>query len=262
MPGPRSRLRSSLVIPLQRNRERSGADSVLSGVAAALVLGMEVLVKDWRTVEFTRNGTSGGTHRGRRRVHVRWLDADDVVVVGGVAVTSIARTALDLALAGDFEQAICALDAALRMGVTDEDIEAAIGRLGRRRGTATLRSALAEASGLSESVGESRSRALMLTWPEIPRPDLQREFFNEAGALEARVDFLWSGLVVGEFDGKGKQKKGFTSEERIKRDSLLMRRGLWPTHWEWLDCAEPDRLRHKLRDILGPHGLLLDGGSR
>lgn len=242
--------------------QRSGESVVLSHAAAAAVLGMKVLNSDWQTVDFTSDGVRGGTKRGRRRLHVRRLDAEDVVVVDGVTITTIARTALDLALAGDFVAAVCGLDAALRMGVTREELEAAIGRLGRRRGSANLLAALAEASPLSESVGESRSRALMLKWPEIPRPELQREFFNPAGALEARVDFLWAERVVGEFDGKGKQGNGFTSEQRIQRDSLLMGRNLYPTHWDWDDCEEPDRLRNKLRDALEPFGLLLDGASR
>lgn len=242
--------------------QRSGESVVLSHAAAATVLGMMVLNSDWKTVDFTSDGARGGTKRGRRRLHVRRLDAEDVVVVDGVTVTSIARTALDLALAGDFVAAVCALDAALRMGVTREELQAGIGRLGRRRGIANLLAAVEEASPLSESVGESRSRALMLKWPEIPRPELQREFFNEAGALEARVDFLWAERVVGEFDGKGKQEDGFTSERRIQRDSLLMGRTLYPTHWDWDDCEEPDRLRNKLHDALASFGLLLDGASR
>lgn len=242
--------------------QRSGESVVLSHAAAASVLGMKVLNSDWQTVDFTSDGVRGGTKRGRRRLHVRRLDPEDVVMIDGAPVTTIARTALDLALAGDFVAAVCALDAALRMGVAREEMEAAIGRLGRRRGIANLLAALAEASPLSESVGESRSRALMLRWPEIPRPELQREFFNEAGALEARVDFLWDERVVGEFDGKGKQEGGFTSERRIQRDSLLMSRNLYPTHWDWTDCEEPDRLRNKLHDALKPFGLLLDGASR
>lgn len=242
--------------------QRSGTSVVLSHAAAAAVLGMEVLNSDWQTVDFTSDGVRGGTKRGRRRLHVRRLDAEDVVVVDGVTVTSIARTALDLALAGGFEKAVCALDAALRTGLTREELESAMGRLGRRRGIANLLAALEEGSPLSESVGESRSRALMLKWPEISRPALQREFFNEAGALEARVDFLWAGRVAGEFDGRAKQGDGFTSEQRIQRDSLLMGRNVYPTHWDWDDCEEPDRLRNKLHDALEPFGLLLDGSSR
>ncbi|NKY17211.1 hypothetical protein [Tsukamurella spumae] len=255
---PWEELRLSAIAAAQRSSDAT----VLSHAAAAAVHGMATLNSDWKTVDFTCDGVRGGTKRGRRRLHVRRLDAEDVVVVDGVTVTSIARTALDLALAGDFVAAVCALDAALRMGVVRADLEAAIARLGRRQGIANLLAALEEASPLSESVGESRSRALMLKWPEIPRPELQRELFNEAGALEARVDFLWAERVVGEFDGKGKQEGGFTSEQRIQRDSLLMSRNLYPTHWDWDDCEEPDRLRNRLHDALGPFGLLLDGSCR
>ncbi|MGV7942642.1 hypothetical protein PJN92_29860, partial [Mycobacterium kansasii] len=70
---------------------------------------MEVLTFDWRTVEFTRDGRRGGGKDGRRRVHIRRLDAADIAAVDGIAVTTVARTALDLALAGTFEQAVCAL---------------------------------------------------------------------------------------------------------------------------------------------------------
>ncbi|WP_139057706.1 hypothetical protein [Tsukamurella pseudospumae] len=251
-----------LALSARAAAERSDAGLVLSHAAAAALLGMEVLTRDWKTVDFTRDGRRGGGVDGKRRVHIRRLDPADATVVEGIAVTTTARTALDLALAGDFEQAICALDAALRMGVTLDEIHAAMDRLGRRRGIAMLRAALPEADGRSESVGESRSRALMLTWPEIPRPDLQREFFTPAGALEARVDFLFGGIVVGEFDGESKEKKGFDAAARLKRDTELMDRGLWPTHWRWKDCKEPDRLRTKLRDALRPHGLLLDSSSR
>ncbi|MGZ9825865.1 hypothetical protein ACXYTP_03055 [Tsukamurella ocularis] len=251
-----------LALSARAAAERSDAGLVLSHAAAAALLGMEVLTFDWRTVEFTRDGRRGGGIDGRRRVHLRRLDAEDRTVVEGLAVTTIARTALDLALAGTFEQAIAALDAALRMGVTRDELQAAVNRLGRRKGIAMLRAALPEADGRSESVGESRSRALMLGWPEIPRPDLQREFFTPAGALEARVDFLFGEIVVGEFDGEGKEKKGFDAAMRLKRDTELMNRGLWPTHWRWKDCKEPDRLRTRLQDALRPHGLLLDSASR
>lgn len=220
-----------LALSARSAAERSAADLVLSHAAAAALHGMEVLTFDWCTVEFTRDGRRGGSRDGRRRVHVRRLDAEDIAAVDGLAVTTVARTALDLALAGTFEQAVCSLDAALRMGISRGELAAAMDRLGRRRGIAMLRAALPEADGRSESVGESRSRALMLTWPEIPRPVLQREFFNRAGALEARVDFLFGETVVGEFDGAGKRTKGFDADARLKRDTLLMERGLWPTHW-------------------------------
>ncbi len=253
---------TELALSARAAAERSDAGLVLSHAAAAALLGMQVLTLDWKSVDFTRDGRHGGGTDGRRRVHIRRLDAEDITHVEGIAVTTIARTALDLAVAGTFEQAVCALDAALRMGVTRDELCDGMARLGRRRGIAVLRAALPEADGRSESVGESRSRALMLSWPEIPRPELQREFFTPAGALEARVDFLFGGIVVGEFDGEGKEKKGFDAAARLRRDTALMDRGLWPTHWRWKDCTEPDRLRTKLQDALRPHGLLLDSSSR
>lgn len=239
--------------------ELAAEGQVLSHGAAAVVSGMQVLKLDgdWATIDFTADGTKGGCRKGRRRLHRRRLDAEDVTIVNGIARTSIARTALDLALAGTFEQAICALDAALRMEVGRAGLESAMLRLGRRDGITRLRAALPHASGLSESVGESWSRALMLRWPEIPEPVLQFEFLGECGEVIFRPDFLWSHRVVGEFDGDAKLRNGDTPERRVARDNAITERGLWPTHWRWSECAEPDRLRHRLRSALGPHGLLL-----
>ncbi|GAA1002241.1 hypothetical protein [Tsukamurella strandjordii] len=236
--------------------DRTSRRLVLSHAAAAALHGMQILNNDWRTVDFTGTGSRGGSVRGNRRVHLRRLDAHDVCEIDGYAVTTLARTALDLALAGTFEQAVCALDAALRAGASMGELEAAADRLGRRRGTATLRAALPEATALAESVGESLSRALMLRWPEIPRPTLQFELFGPAGNLVARTDFLWSHLVVGEFDGRVKLSTS-EADHQLTRDNLLVENGLSPHHWRWLECREPDRLRNRLHAALGPRGLLL-----
>ena len=57
------------------------------------------------------------------------------------------------------------------------------------------------ADGLSESVGESRSRVMMhLT--DLPAPVLQLKVHNEQGRLLGRCDYGWKdGRFLGEFDG-------------------------------------------------------------
>ncbi|MGN7133469.1 hypothetical protein ACTHQY_09370 [Rhodococcoides corynebacterioides] len=60
--------------------------------------------------------------------------------------------------------------------------------MGRRHGIELARRAVARASPLTESLGESFSRALILGWPDIPEPRLQHAFHDEHGRFVARTD--------------------------------------------------------------------------
>lgn len=235
------------------------AGLVLSHGAAAALHGLELLRPDREHVDFTCPGSSGGRSSGRRRVHVRRLDPDDITSVEGLVCTTVARTALDLALSGTYVQGICVLDSARRMGVAQEVLEGAAARLGRRRGIEGLRATLPRASELPQSIGESYSRALIHTWPEIPEPTLQHEHYSATGELLCVTDFEWSGVVAGEFDGEGKYSEGATAEGQSNRDELLSELGMKTTHWRWKHCERPSLLRGKLRRSLGLAGLLLDG---
>lgn len=67
----------------------------------------------------TTSGAKAGKISARRHLHPGYLDASEVVVADGVAVTSPARTAADVACgASDFAQALAVMDSALRNGVT------------------------------------------------------------------------------------------------------------------------------------------------
>jgi len=67
-------------------------------------------------------------------VHALPLQADEVVMVGGIAVTSLARTVLDLACQLPMDRAVAIGDAALRCGVRDTDLPRLLERAGRRHG--------------------------------------------------------------------------------------------------------------------------------
>ena len=62
---------------------------------------------------------SGGRLEARLHVHTAPLHADDVVMVHGLAVTSVARTVVDVARRARFEAAVTVADAALRAVVGD-----------------------------------------------------------------------------------------------------------------------------------------------
>src|SRR3546814_798174 len=148
------------------------------------------------------NGSNGGgSIKSKRNRHAGKVVAGDVIEVDGISLTSLERTAVDTALAGSFDQALVIFDSALRAGADRDVMSAMVESSGARRGVGPVRTALAAADQLAETVGESWSRAQMLASRDIPRPRPQREFYTSTGIFVARVDFEWEGRLVGEFDG-------------------------------------------------------------
>jgi hypothetical protein len=187
---------------------------------------------------------------GRRHrvlhVHTTPLTPDEIVEVGGVRVTTVARTLLDIALSESFESAVVMVDDALhRKVVTRAELDLQIERSVRRHGRARAIRAFAFADGLCESVGESRSRVGMHL-AGIPAPELQAEIRRADGSLVARVDFRW-GRVIGEFDGMSKYgrwlRPGETAADAVVREKLredeLQALGFLVVRWTWKDLEDP-----------------------
>lgn len=104
--------------------------------------------------------------------HRRQLRDDDVTVLDGIRVTTPLRTSLDLGrLLWRFD-ALSALDAGLRLGVSHDDILEEVERFKGFRGVRQLRSLAPLADPRAESPPES---ALRLHWYDagLPAPDLQ-----------------------------------------------------------------------------------------
>ncbi|MCZ4551761.1 type IV toxin-antitoxin system AbiEi family antitoxin domain-containing protein [Gordonia rubripertincta] len=233
--------------------------------SAAVLHGLPLLGGRTTRVHFTANRKTGGRKKGRANVlHAApWL-ADEVVEIDGLLVTSLARTAVDLARQGSFLQAVCAFDGVLRMGATRAEVESVLDRSRGRAGVANAIRAFAIADGDAESIGESLSRALMHTFGDIPRPRLQQRFFDARGAFVARTDFDWDGVVVGEFDGYAKYirylKPGETIadayEREKKREQKLARLGVIVIRWCWDDLMHPHRFRNMLHEALTNSNIL------
>ncbi|MDY6811884.1 MAG: hypothetical protein SW127_23235, partial [Actinomycetota bacterium] len=234
----------------------------LSHVSAAAVHGLGLLDPNRDQVHFVtttggRETTTAFVHRDRR------LDDSVIEVIDGVRVTNLARTATDVARMGSFVQAVCVLDGALGRGVSAEDLARHAKRAKRQHGVATLRTALAVADGRSESVGESFSRATMLTFPDIPAPEIQHAITNAAGEFVARVDFLIADKVVGEMDGRAKYRsetygrdiEQVLYEEKLREDALRAL-GYIVVRWSWSDLVHPERLHAKLQQALQEAGVL------
>jgi hypothetical protein len=165
----------------------------------------------------------------------------EIVRAGGVRVTSLLDTTIDLARSMPLAFAVAVLDRALRMGVTIGDIEGRAQQTGRPRGTRALRRALTLSDVRSESVLESSSR-VVIHLLGFEAPELQVEFRID-GEIR-RVDAWWPSVgVIGEADGKVKYQQDDPSltsdvliDERRREKRLQVVAGR-VIRWEWSDVV-------------------------
>lgn len=110
-------------------------------------------------------------------------------------------------------------------------------------------------SGLSESAGESISRAMMHMYG-FPAPTLQHRFVLRNGA-NAFADFYFEEFtLVGEFDGKGKYLKaewarGASVADRVMaekaREDQIRAQGVRVVRWDWAELMNRERFVATLR---------------
>jgi hypothetical protein len=149
-----------------------------------------------------------GVASGKRQL----LDSD-VMVVNGVLVTTMLRTALDLGRGLHRYDALGALDALLRAGVDREALLGEVGRFAGERGVVQLRFLAPLADPRAESPAES---TLRLHWYEagLPTPELQICVHDDMGRAVYRVDLGLPDLRLGaEYNGRA-----FHGEDRREHD--------------------------------------------
>lgn len=230
--------------------------SVVSHVSAAILHALPVPVSHLSQVWITRragHGTSTPTLRALRAE----LPAEHVASIGGIPVTSLARTVVDVARTMPFEWGVAAADAALRRGVSRGEVLAALD-LRRRPGNNRARRVLTFADALAESPGESISRALF-ELEGVPRPELQVEVRTASGVFVGRGDFGWrEARVLGEFDGavkydalvgEGRRPSDVVMAEK-RREQALQDEDWWVIRWGWRELAQPTVLADRIRRAL------------
>ena len=222
-------------------------DAVISHVSAAALLGLAVWPPPLDRVHISRNGTRGGGRRTRTlHLHISPMTATDVLDVGGMTVTAAARTVVDVARTEPFETGLITADHALHIGMVDRQSLVEVLELQRNlAGTRRAEAVLAFADGLSESVGESRSRVAMLR-AGMEIPTLQHRIHGHRGEFLGRVDFAYvDQRIAGEFDGKIKYRSGFVDgadavdvmvAERRRADAIE-RAGWRVVRWMWDDIS-------------------------
>lgn len=241
--------------------ELADGSVVLSHQSAATVHGLEMLRPNLRRVHLTTGSPTGAHRTTTRHEHVGVLADDEISIVDGVAITTLERTAVDVACTTTmgFAGALAVFDSALRLGADRAEMQEMV--QATRRGIGHARRALRHADGEAENPGESWSRAQMIE-AGLSLPRLQHQFRDSLGEKIARTDFDWNGLLVGEFDGMTKYHKhlrpGETPFDAMRREKLredaLRRAGVMVIRWTWSDL-ENGRVVPMIHEWLARLGL-------
>ncbi|MCV7347367.1 endonuclease domain-containing protein [Mycolicibacterium rhodesiae] len=176
----------------------SDKTATVAGLSAAALLGCR-WIDDRHPAELMRRN---GKPVNGILIHRDELDPDEICDVGGIAVTTAARTAFDLGRRGNLEEAVILLDAlGNATGLSDADVRAVVDRRRGARGIVQLRQALDLTDPGAESPQESRTR-LLIVRSGLPIPTTQIKVLDEFGHLIARLDMGWpQWRVAVEFDG-------------------------------------------------------------
>lgn len=241
------------VVLLLETAAALGDDLLFSHHSGAALLGIPIFGSYPSKATVTclhKGGGASTTHLTRNTTK----KLPETVSVGGLRCTSPARTVIDIARTDTFHSALIAADHALRTGlVSDTQLRTELDRIGRARGARRASFVLDRADPLSESPGESLSRARMYQLG-APIPVLQKSFHDAAGGVVGRTDFYWEDEdTVGEFDGLTKYSRGqescpedIVTAEKVREDDLRLLVSKF-IRWTWQDAAKVTPFETKLR---------------
>lgn len=160
--------------------------------------------------------------------HVDMVPPDDITCAGGIPVTSLERTALDVARFSPPHMALATLDAfAAEKAVDVERLAERIEQWGGLRGVAQARRLIAWTDGGSESPGESWLRLRSLD-AGFPAPETQIWITDVDGVPLYRLDLGWPDLRIAvEYDGLEFHDAPEQRRRDIARREDLARRFGW-----------------------------------
>jgi hypothetical protein len=233
---------------------------VVSHWSAAALHGLPILGPWPRSVHITQLPTTGTRSGGDVVRHTLQLDDEDVTEIDGLLVTTVGRTAVDLAASATTVAAAVVVDAVLHLDrfgripplSSIDELWEVWGRKLPFRGHSRSSEVLDFASAQADTPIESVSRVTMRTIG-CPVPVLQLAHLDDDGFI-AETDFAWPEFgVVGEADGdrkyldaafrSDKSVEQVVLDEKIREDRL---RALPRTvaRWRWSTALSP-RLLHR-----------------
>jgi very-short-patch-repair endonuclease/predicted transcriptional regulator of viral defense system len=228
-----------------------GPDALLSHRCA---LGLwQVRAAESGLIDVTVPGPSSRKGPSGIRLHsTKALHHEDLAVIDGIPVTSLARTILDYASVAGSQRVRQALEKVERMGLLiGRELDDLLTRNVNHRGANTLKTALADLAGpapWTQSELEDRFLALIRE-AGLPEPELNVVLEGEL------VDALWrDARLVVEVDGYEFHKSRSQFEADRRRDAKLLVAGYRVTRLTQPRIEyEPCAVDTELRALLGVH---------
>ena len=158
--------------------------------------------------------------------HVKLLPESEVMTLGGLPVTTVGRTFVDLAARLSRPHLFALGDAILHGQLATSDDLAVVLEIHRgRRGVARARALLPQLDARAESPMESLTRLLLLD-AGLPRPQVNVNLFGPLGEFLGRVDLLLeeAGVVI-EFEGDHHRTDRAQFAHDLRRASRLAAAG-------------------------------------
>ncbi|MEH3131888.1 MAG: hypothetical protein PGN27_18215 [Mycolicibacterium neoaurum] len=209
-------------------------DAVVTGVAASAVHGAKWVDVETPIEIISATRPQAGLIRRRES-----LLPDEMTMVSGIRVTTVARTAFDLARHLPRDNAVARLDALMRARpFTHCDILAIAEDHPGLRGLRRLRVALPLVDGGAESPRETWLRLIFID-AGLPAPTTQVVVHDENGRYVRRIDMAWKQFKIGaEYDGD----IHLTSRKTYVND-VLVARVLHRLGWHVIHVVKEDRRR-------------------
>lgn len=180
-------------------------------------------------------GVESALHRSRRQL-LRAED-DDTVVVGGVLVTSVSRTAFDLLRDVPLVERVSVLDTFAAAGLDLAEFAEYVDRHRRWPGVAFARTALSLCHGASRSVGETRLR-MTVVLAGLPEPWVNPSLLltTPEGRVLRFPDLLVRGrrrVFALEFDGGYHDDARQRDADAARENLLLVQADLPVLRYRW-----------------------------
>jgi very-short-patch-repair endonuclease len=216
-----------------------GPGAVLSHRSAAALWDLRPTAQ--RRIEITVRSPRCTTNTVIQAHRSRTLVPADATRVRGIPCTSIARTLVDLAEVLDRRSLERALEQAEILQLFDlTALTHALARAFGRHGTATLRSALADAAAASPTVTRSELEERFLALcrrARLPAPEVNAAIAVGPGKY-VEVDFLWrANALVVETDGHAAHGTRQAFERDRRRDQRLQLAGYRVVRFTWRQVA-------------------------
>jgi len=206
--------------------------TVVAGMAAAQLHGLWLPAIDVSPIEviLRRDADVPREHAGSRRPELRGrrrnLSPDEITSVDGLAVTTEARTWLDLSEKFAVPDLVAAGDSVLRGDTTLEDLRTVIARAVHRRGVVKARAAVPFLDPRSRSRPESHLRYALVS-SGLPQPAVNEAIYTPAGEWLAEPDLHYrEARLALEYNG-AEHAEPRRMRRDLTRDVDIQHRGGW-----------------------------------